>query len=127
MMGLERISPAPNTMHATPPSMYRVSLSVPESEWLLFSATIVSFQNDVSDFLRLFLQNSLDHGNHHFHRFVHRRCDGFAQSHVSLLAAESGGLTANQQDFLQPAIHGRRHPQHVKRIHPMRLHDALLG
>src|SRR6516162_7233839 len=87
--GFERISPAPNTMKATPLSRNRVSRSVAESEWLLLSATAISlyFQISFSTPCCPFSQNLVDHGGNHFYRFLHSRLDRFAQSHVSFFAS----------------------------------------
>src|ERR1700690_444428 len=105
MSGLERISPAPKTIQATPPSMNRESLSVPASGWLLFSAPLISFRNGGSDFLLLPLQNLVDDRTNHSYRFAYRPFHGSAQSNVPFLATQSGGPKACPQKILQTAIH----------------------
>ena len=67
----------------------------------------------------IFRQNFFDERFDHIRGFGDRRLHGFAQTHLTLLAAECFRFTADEQNFVKLCAHLMRRPQNVRRVHRM--------
>src|SRR5580692_2402903 len=131
-MGFVNTSPAPTITRATPPSMYKVSLSdpfVPSARSMISRAIGVSLRDGMSSsFLcgKLARKNSSDERVNELYGFVNGRCYGLAEPHSPFFRTESGRYATDKQYALQRSAHAGRHAQHVERIHSVGLDKAGL-
>src|SRR6185369_9897462 len=133
---LESTSPAPKTIKATPPSMYKVSRSVVNSVECPFVGVINCVATVISSrhlrlrpsTLRLLPRTIQDPANHavdHPDGFIQRTLNSAAQSHLAFFSAQGLRFATHHQQAVQWCIHGLRHPNHVHWVHAVRIDPRL--